>query len=75
MAEFSQGDRVRLVHTDDEFTPLRPGDTGTVAGIMQRPAGKYGDESIEVIHVDWDRPATLLSMIPASGDTLELIVE
>ena len=39
------GDRVELVHMDDSFTKLKPGDKGTIYKI---------DDTEELIWVKWD---------------------
>lgn len=51
------GVRVRLDHTDDLYTTLRPGDEGTVRFI----------DSTGTIHVRWDDGSTL-GLIAAAGD-------
>lgn len=63
MSGFSDGDRVELIHTNDEHTQLRPGDLGTVRSIDKDP---YHNEQI---NIDWDS-GSRLSMIPADGDTI-----
>lgn len=52
----SPGDRIMLVHTDDPFTKLRPGDEGTVRACV-------GSEVL----VEWDSGSTL-SMLADAGD-------
>jgi hypothetical protein len=58
-----RGDRVRLVHCDDPYTKLVPGDTGTVN--MEGADG--------TVYVKWDSGSTL-SMIPEEGDLIEMVV-
>ena len=48
-----EGDRVRLVSTDDPFTRLKPGDEGTVAFV----------DSMGTVHVTWDSGSNL-GLIP-----------
>ena len=60
MHDLTKGERVRLDHTSDPYTDLRPGALGTVS----RVSTQLGDL---VIDVDWD-DGSRLSMIPASGD-------
>ena len=43
-------DRIRLVSTDDPYTKLRPGDTGTCTGV----SGQTG-----AVFVRWDSGSTL----------------
>lgn len=65
MAELCAGDRVELVHTDDAFTRLRPGDQGTVTDVLDGPAGL-------VIGIEWDS-GSRLSMIPDDGDVIRKV--
>ena len=71
MTEFKSGDRIRLVHTSDQFTKLKPGDLGTIqfARKMNSLEGAFTG-----IGVQWDSGSTL-SMIPESGDVIELVKE
>lgn len=48
-----KGRRVRLLHTSDQFTELRPGDLGTV---------EWADD-IGTVHVRWDGGSGL-GMVP-----------
>jgi hypothetical protein len=60
----SEGDRIELVHTDDEYTNLVPGDRGTVERIDTDPAAvSPSNRPQRKLWVDWD-----------SGSTLALIV-
>lgn len=43
------GDRIRLVHTSDTYTNLRPGDEGTVDWV----------DDIGTTFVDWDNGSSL----------------
>ncbi len=45
-------DRIELVHTDDKFTNLKPGDKGTVNGINSLPG-------LTQIWVSWDSGSSL----------------
>ena len=47
------GDRIELIHTDDTYTKLQPGDKGTVDFI----------DAMGTIHVKWDNGCTL-GLIP-----------
>ena len=47
--EYPAGTRVRLIHMDDPYTKLRPGDRGTVIAV----------DSIGTIHVNWDCGSSL----------------
>ena len=47
--EYIEGDRVRLIFTDDEYTELKSGDEGTV---------KYIDD-VANIHIRWDNGSGL----------------
>ena len=51
------GDRIRLVHTDDEWSRLRPGVLGTVRFIDDRGT----------VHTDWD-DGSRLGLSAAAGD-------
>ena len=42
--EYPAGTRIRLIHMDDPYSTLRPGDQGTVVTV----------DSIGTIHVAWD---------------------
>lgn len=64
MTEFKRGDRVRLIFTDDEWTNLKPGATGTVQGISKGPGGE------DIISMLWD-DGSRLAIIPESGDQIE----
>lgn len=51
----SEGDRIELVHTDDPYTNLEPGDKGTVTGTDVdsgeiTPSGRPEEK----VWVDWD---------------------
>ena len=50
------GARVVLVHTDDPYTKLKPGDEGTVNSITELPAQLGGDMQI---WVSWDNGSGL----------------
>ena len=52
-----RGDRIRLLHTDDEWTRLRPGALGTVLFI----------DDLGTVHTDWD-DGSRLGLSAASGD-------
>lgn len=58
-AELKPGDRIKLVHTDDPYTKLKPGDLGTVTRV-----NGFGD-----LDINWDTGSTL-SMI-AGEDSWE----
>ncbi|MFG3253305.1 DUF4314 domain-containing protein [Streptomyces sp. NPDC048172] len=55
---FAKGDRVELVHTNDPYTRLEPGDQGTVY---------CWDAHLGHLEVAWDS-GSRLSMIPSEGD-------
>jgi len=48
----TKGDRIELVHTDDPYTELRPGDQGTVRSCREE-LGMFK------VNVDWDSGSTL----------------
>ena len=56
------GQRIRLVHTDDPYTGLKPGDLGTVL---------YPDRA-GALHVDWDT-GSRLSLLADQGDRWEVV--
>jgi len=62
--EFTPGDRVELVATNDPYTRLRPGDRGTVTGILNNPEPTIG--------VQWDNGSTL-AILPDAGDQVRLL--
>jgi Domain of unknown function (DUF4314) len=51
--EVKVGDRIKLVHTDDKFTQLKPGDLGTVWDISIFNIEKDG-KPVRVIWISWD---------------------
>lgn len=51
-------DRIQLIHTDDPYTKLRPGDLGTVDFIGKDVTGK-----VNQIGVKWDNKSSLM-MLP-----------
>ena len=56
------GDRVELIHTDDQYTSLQPGSKGTVNLI-----GAFG-----TVHVKWDDGSTL-GLIAEAGDRWKVV--
>jgi hypothetical protein len=62
------GDRVVLVHTDDEYTRLRPGSKGTLVGVKPDPF-KAGET---VYDIEWDEGSNL-SLLTAAGDQLAVM--
>ncbi len=60
------GDTVQLVHTSDEFTRLRPGDTGEVVAV------DVHEREGEVVHVEWATGSTL-SLLACLGDRWEVV--
>ncbi|MGY0234074.1 DUF4314 domain-containing protein [Longispora urticae] len=61
--EWRPGDRVALVFTNDQFTNLVPGDTGTVHAWMP---------DVGQLWIDWDT-GSRLAMLPAAGDQVARI--
>jgi Domain of unknown function (DUF4314) len=51
--EVKIGERIKLVHTDDKFTQLRPGDLGTVWDISIFNIEMDG-KPLRVIWISWD---------------------
>jgi len=51
--EVKIGDRIKLVHTDDKFVQLKPGDLGTVWDISIFNIQTYG-KPVRVIWISWD---------------------
>jgi len=47
--KYQPGTRVRLIHMDDPYTRLSPGELGTVTGV----------DDIGTIHVSWDCGSSL----------------
>lgn len=62
---YRRGQRVVLVHTDDPFTDLHPGDTGTVTAF---------DPHQQTVAVSWDS-GSQLSMCLDAGDRIRVIAE
>ena len=52
-ALYPSGSRVELIHMDDPWTNLKPGDIGTVVGV----------DDLGQVMMKWDRGSTL-SLIP-----------
>ncbi|WP_412538692.1 DUF4314 domain-containing protein [Longispora sp. K20-0274] len=61
--DWRPGDRVALVFTDDKWTDLVPGDTGTVHAWMPE---------VGQLWIDWDR-GSRLAMVAAAGDRVTRI--
>jgi hypothetical protein len=57
----TKGTRIKLVHTDDPYTKMQPGEQGTV----RRASAEY-------VEVDWDC-GSKLAMLPYDGDRFEVI--
>lgn len=51
--EVKIGDRIKLVHTDDKFVQLKPGDLGTVWDISIFNIETNG-KPVRVIWISWD---------------------
>lgn len=62
---YRSGQRIVLVHTDDPFTDLRPGDKGTVTAF---------DPHQQMVAVSWDSGSEL-SMCLDAGDRIRVIAE
>lgn len=68
----SQGDRIKLTHTDDEYTSLSPGAVGTVTDVDTLPAEITPQNKPEKqIWVDWDSGQRLA--LVDSQDSFEII--
>ena len=59
------GDRVRLIYTNDKYTNLKPGDSGTIEDVV------LGNNLIQV-WIRWDN-GSYLAMLPIDGDRIEVI--
>jgi len=75
-----EGDRIKLVHTSDEYTNLEPGDEGTVTGtqtippnISPKQKAHSSNKTETQVHVDWDNGSNL-SLIK-SQDEYEILAE
>jgi hypothetical protein len=62
--EFTPGDRVELVATNDPYTRLRAGDRGTVTSVSDSPE--------PTIDIAWDNGSTL-AILPDAGDRIRLL--
>jgi len=51
---FNNGRRVELVHTDDKWTKLKPGDKGTYEYMIWQPSGKHQHS------IKWDDGSNLM---------------
>jgi hypothetical protein len=60
---YQRGERIELVHTDDPYTKLRPGDQGTVV---------RHDDLLATVHINWDNRSTL-SMCLDAGDRIRRV--
>lgn len=56
------GRRVRLDHTSDPYTSLRPGDEGVISLV----------DDMGTVHVNWDNGSSL-GMIPEDGDRFTIL--
>ncbi len=63
--DFKPHDRVELVHTNDEYTKLRPGARGSV---IRQTRDDWGT----VVAVAWDDGSSL-SILLAEGDRIKLV--
>jgi hypothetical protein len=61
MRSEKEGDRVRLIFTDDPYTKLYPGEEGTVSFV----------DDFETVHVHWDG-GSRMGLIPGA-DQWEVI--
>ena len=58
------GKRIELVHTDDPYTKLKPGDKGTVTGVWaQDMSGWRGYKVDYLLNVKWDSGSNLSMVI------------
>ena len=62
----NKGNRIELVHTNDEHTKLSLGDKGEIIFVDIEEAD-YGTYYIERIDVKWDSGSNL-SLVPGEGD-------
>ena len=53
-----KGSRVRLIHTNDIYTDVKPGDMGTVTDVTDVDLGN-GIDRFTQIWVDWDSGSKL----------------
>jgi hypothetical protein len=60
---YQPDERIELVHTDDPYTKLRPGDRGTVV---------RHDDMLATVHIKWDNGSTL-SMCLDAGDQIRRV--
>ena len=51
-----EGKRIKLVHTDDPWTKLKPGDMGTIKDITFLPSSMGGNMQI---WISWDSGSSL----------------
>lgn len=63
MTSYQPGQRIALVHTDDPYTGLRPGDTGTVT---------RHDQEQHTVSIAWDSGSGLAMCLDA-GDRIRLL--
>jgi len=67
--EADKGRRVELVHTDDPYTKLKPGDKGTYLFLLKQTDPEQNEH-----HIEWDS-GSKLSMIPGLGDRFKFVEE
>lgn len=65
--ESNKGKRVELIHTNDRYTKLKPGDRGTYQFLLKQTDPKENEH-----HIKWDSGSNL-SMIPGSGDRFKFL--
>ena len=62
---YQPGQRVELVHTNDPYTPLRPGACGTVTRYLP---------DLHTVYVTWD-DGSALAMLLDAGDCVRVLNE
>jgi Domain of unknown function (DUF4314) len=60
----TKGDRVELVHSNDPYTRLKPGERGTVSLV----------DSLGTVHVRWDSGSNL-GLVAEDGDAWLVLAE
>jgi hypothetical protein len=68
MEDIAIGDTIELVHTTDQYTKLKPGDTGTVRSIRDDPFAT----GARIFSIDWEN-GSRLSMVEAAGDMIKRV--
>lgn len=68
----TKGTRVRLVHTDDPYTRLKPGDEGVIIAVRSTRS-QLGNQELVEYWMKWDN-GSKCTMLPYRGDVIEEVL-